>query len=67
MRALECDGFGVTTLETLPLRASIMMAIISRYPLDETLLSELFDQGQTDAAVSTASAIIKFLKHLDQD
>ena len=67
MRALESEGLGVHSLETLLLRALSRMAIISRYPLDATPPSELFDQGETDAAISTSSAVIQILKRLDHD
>ena len=65
--ALVSEGLGVTSLETMPLRALSRMAISSRYPLDATPPSELFDQAETDGAISTASEVIQVLKNLDQD
>ena len=67
VRALKSAGLDVASLEALPLRALSRMAISSRYPLDATPPSELFDQGETDAAISTASEVIQVLKRLDQD
>ena len=66
VRALKSAGLDVASLEALPLRALSRMAISSRYPLDATPPSELFDQGETDAAISTASEVIQVLKMLDQ-
>ena len=65
--ALKSAGLDVASLEALPLRALSRMAISSRDPLDATPPSELFDQGETDAAISTASEVIQVLKRLDQD
>ena len=67
VRALKSAGLDVASLEALPLRALSRMAISSRYPLDATPPSELFEQGETDAAISTASKVIQVLKMLDQD
>ena len=67
VRALKSAGLYVASLEALPLRALSRMAISSRYPLDATPPSELFDQGETDAAISTASEVIQVLKRLDED
>ena len=67
VRALKSAGLDVASLEALPLRALSRMAISSRYPLDATPPSELFEQGETDAAISTASEVIQVLKRLDQD
>ena len=67
VRALESAGLDVASLTALPLRALSRMAISSRYPLDATPPSELFDLGESDAAISTASAVIQILKRLDQN
>ena len=65
--ALESEGLGRTSLKILPLRALSRMAISPLYSLDATSPSELFDQGETDAALRTASAVVQILKRLDQD
>ena len=42
------------------------MAIQSRYPVDATPPSELFDSDETDQAIATAREVLRILKALDQ-
>ena len=53
-------------LEALSLRSLSRMAIQSRYPVDATPPSELFDSDETDQAIATASEVLSILKALDQ-
>ena len=50
----------------LPLRGLSRMAIQSRYPMDATPPSDLFDPGDADQALSTASHVLSILEALDQ-
>ena len=52
--ALAASGLDVTELERLPLRRLSRMAITSRYPMDATPPSALFDRDETDQALDTA-------------
>lgn len=64
--ALGRCGLDVRQLDALPLRALSRMAISSRYPLDATPPSELFDAAETDHALATAAAVIRVLRAMDQ-
>ena len=50
-----------------PLRSLSRMAIQSRYPMDATPPSELFDLAEADQALATAGEVLTMLKALDQD
>jgi HEPN domain-containing protein len=63
--ALGRCGLDVQQLKALPLRALSRMAISSRYPLDATPPSELFDAAETDHALATAAAVIRILRAMD--
>ena len=65
--ALAASGLDVAALERLPLRRLSRMAISSRYPMDVTPPSELFDRDETDQALDTAAAVIRALRACDQD
>ncbi|MFM7753614.1 MAG: HEPN domain-containing protein [Cyanobium sp.] len=65
--ALAASGLDVAALERLPLRRLSRMAISSRYPMDATPPSELFDRDETDQALDTAAAVIRALRACDQD
>ena len=64
--ALARLGLDVASIEQLPLRRLSRMAISSRYPMDATPPSELFDLQETDQALETAAAVIQHLCALDQ-
>ena len=64
---LKQNGLDTRALEALPLRSLSRMAIQSRYPMDATPPSELFDPEEADQALATASEVLTMLKALDQD
>jgi len=64
--ALAASGLDVAALEGLPLRRLSRMAITSRYPMDATPSSELFDRDETEQALDTAAAVIRALRACDQ-
>jgi len=64
--SLAASGLDVAALEGLPLRRLSRMAISSRYPLDATPPSELFDREETEQALETAAAVIRALRACDQ-
>ena len=64
---LKDAGLVTDSLEALPLRSLSRMAIQSRYPLDATPPSELFDPAEADQALDTAREVLSILKALDQN
>ena len=60
------NGLSTIALETLPLRGLSRMAIQSRYPLDATPPSDLFDPADAEQALATASQVLAILEALDQ-
>ena len=64
---LKQNGLDTRALEALPLRSLSRMAIQSRYPMDSTPPSELFDPAEADQALATAREVLAMLKALDQD
>jgi len=67
VKRLREAGLITDTLEALPLRSLSRMAIQSRYPMDATPPSELFDPADADQALETARELLTILKSLDQD
>ena len=65
VRSLQATGLDVGSLLVLPLRRLSRMAISSRYPMDDTPPSELFDAEETDQAMQTAAAVIHILEGMD--
>ena len=63
---LKETGLETKDLEALPLCSISRMAIQSRYPVDSTPPSELFDPEETDQALATAREVLSILKALDQ-
>ena len=53
-------------LAALSLRSLSRMAIQSRYPVDATPPSELFNPEEKDQAIATAREVLSILKALDQ-
>ena len=66
VQRLQQTGLETQDLEALPLRSLSRMAIQSRYPMDATPPSELFDPDETDQALTTAREVLTILKALDQ-
>jgi len=64
---LKDAGLVTDSLEALPLRSLSRMAIQSRYPMDATPPSELFDPAEADQALDTAREVLSILKALDQN
>ena len=60
------NGLNTDQLKTLPLRGLSRMAIQSRYPLDATPPSELFDPADAQQALATAADVLNILEALDQ-
>ena len=60
------NGLSTSALETLPLRGLSRMAIQSRYPLDATPPSDLFDSADAEQALATAAQVLAILEALDQ-
>ncbi|MCX5949043.1 MAG: HEPN domain-containing protein [Cyanobacteria bacterium] len=60
------EGLDVTALAPLPLPALSRMIVTSRYPLDDTPPSELFDARDSDQALTTAKAVLAWVEQLDQ-
>jgi hypothetical protein len=54
VRQLEAAGLNTGALQALPLRGLSRMAIQSRYPMDATPPSGLFDPGDANQALRTA-------------
>ena len=66
VKLLAAEGLDVTALAPLPLTALSRMTVTSRYPLDDTPPSELFDARDSDQALSTAKAVLAWVEQLDQ-
>ena len=66
VQRLGDNGLNTDQLETLPLRALSRMAIQSRYPLDATPPSDLFDPADAEQALGTAADVLNILESLDQ-
>jgi len=66
VKRLKETGLDTQALEVIPLRSLSRMAIQSRYPMDATPPSELFDPDETDQALATAREVLTILKALDQ-
>ena len=60
------NGLNIEQLKVLPLRALSRMAIQSRYPLDATPPSDLFDPADAEQALATADDVLNILEALDQ-
>ena len=59
-------GINTGELNALPLRGLSRMAIQSRYPVDATPPSDLFDQGDAKQALTTARSLLSILEALDR-
>ena len=66
VRQLEAAGLDTSALAPLALKALSRMSISSRYPIDATPPSDLFDQADAEQAIGTAAAVIQALAALDQ-
>jgi HEPN domain-containing protein len=63
---LAVQGVDVASIAALPLKALTRMTISSRYPIDATPPSELFDRADATLAITTAEAVIAVLEQLDR-
>ena len=63
---LQDAGINTQNLERLALRQLSRMAVQSRYPMDATPASELFDQEDANQALKTATDVITIVQTLDQ-
>ncbi len=60
------EGLDASALNPLPLPALSRMTVSSRYTLDDTPPSELFDAADSEQALSPAAAVLAWVEHLDQ-
>ena len=65
VQRLGSTGVNTQALLGLPLRGLSRMAIQSRYPMDATAPSELFDPGDADQALTTAREVLTLVETLD--
>ena len=66
MQRLGDNGMNIEQLKGLPLKGLSRMAIQSRYPLDATPPSDLFDPADAEQALATAAEVLNILEALDQ-
>ena len=66
VQPLGDNDLNTDRLKTLPLRGLSRMAIQSRYPLDATPPSDLFDPEDAEQALATAAEVLNILETLDQ-
>ncbi|MFN7898859.1 MAG: HEPN domain-containing protein [Synechococcaceae cyanobacterium] len=66
VQMLASAGLDVTAMASLPLPALSRMTVTSRYPLDDTPPSELFEARDSEQALATAQAVLSWVEHLDQ-
>ena len=66
VKLLSAEGLDVAALAPLPLPALSRMSVTSRYPLDDTPPSELFDDRDSKQAITTAKAVLAWVEQLDQ-
>lgn len=65
VRRLEEAGLYITELSELPLRSLSRMAIQSRYPLDATRPSDLFDPSDADQALNISHQVLRIVEAFD--
>ena len=58
------NGMNIEQLKGLPLRGLSRMAVQSRYPLDATPPSDLFDPADAEQALATAADVLLSLIHI---
>ena len=66
VQRLSQAGVEVRAIEALPLRGLSRMAIQSRYPMDATPPSELFDRMDAEQAIQTARKVLSLIELFDQ-
>jgi HEPN domain-containing protein len=59
---LAAAGLDVSALASLPLAALSRMTVTTRYPLDDTPPSELFDARDSKQALGTAAAVLAWVE-----
>ena len=66
VEALASQGLSVGALKALPLNNLSRISATSRYRLDATPPSALFDQGDAYQAIGTATSVLELAQELDQ-
>ena len=66
VQRLSQAGVEVSDIEALPLRGLSRMAIQSRYPMNATPPSELFDRVDAEQAIQTARKVLSQIELFDQ-
>ena len=66
VQRLSQAGVDVSAIEALPLRGLSRMAIQSRYQMDATPPSELFDRVDAEQAIQTAQQVLSHVELFDQ-
>ena len=66
VQRLGDNGMNIEQLKGLPIRELSRMAIQSRYPLDATPPSDLFDPADAEKALATAADVLNIVEALDQ-
>ena len=66
VQRLSQTGVEVSAMEALPLRGLSRIAIQSRYPMDASPPSELFDRVDAEQAIQTAQSVLSQVEQLDQ-
>ena len=66
VQRLGDNNLNTAHLGTLPLKGLSRMAIQSRYPLDATPPSDLFDPTDAEQALATAADVLNILEALVQ-
>jgi HEPN domain-containing protein len=66
VETLAAAGLDVSPLAALPLAALSRMTVTSRYPLDDTPPSELFEARDSEQALTTAKSVLTWVEQLDQ-
>ena len=65
VQRLGDKGLNTEQLKALPLRGLSRMAIQSRYSLDSTPPSDLFDPADAEQALATATEVLNILEALN--
>ena len=66
VQRLSDNDLNTDQLEAMPLRGLSRMAIQSRYPLDATPPSDLFDPADAEQALATAAEVLNIIEALNQ-
>lgn len=66
LQQLASLGMNPAPFESLPLRQLSRMSASSRYPIDATPPSELFDRSDADQAIAIAQSVLAAVAALDR-